>query len=223
MKTGFLLLVHAIVAIAKLMGPGGARSLIAENLAIKHQLLIANRSRKRAPNLSTCDRLLLGLWTIFIKHARIDRIAVVVSPATLFKFHDALRKRKYRRLFSSKRKGKPGPKGPSRAVINAIVEMKRRNPRFGCPRIAQQIAKAFGIEINKDVVRRVLAMHYRPVSGKGGGGPSWLTVIGHMKDSLWSADLFRCESMLLKTHWVMAVMDQYTRLNCRLWCAKGRP
>jgi putative transposase len=70
-----------------------------------------------------------------------------------------LLKRKYRRLFSSKRKGKPGPKGPSRAVIKAIVEMKRRNPRFGCPRIAEQINKAFGIKINKDIVRRVLAKH----------------------------------------------------------------
>jgi transposase InsO family protein len=32
-----------------------------------------------------------------------------------------------------------------------------------------------------------------------------------MKDSLWSVDLFRCESITLKTHWVMVVMDQFTR------------
>ncbi len=32
-----------------------------------------------------------------------------------------------------------------------------------------------------------------------------------MKDSLWSVDLFRCESIHLKTHWVMVVMDPYTR------------
>jgi transposase InsO family protein len=87
--------------------------------------------------------------------------------------------------------------------------MKRRNPRFGCPRIAQQIAKTFGIDIDKDVVRRVLAKYYhlRP----GDGGPSWLTFLGSLKDSLWSVDLFRCESMLLRTHWVMVVMDQFTR------------
>ncbi len=34
-----------------------------------------------------------------------------------------------------------------------------------------------------------------------------------MKDSLWSVDFFRCESILLKTHWVMVVMDQFT---CRI-------
>ncbi len=32
-----------------------------------------------------------------------------------------------------------------------------------------------------------------------------------MKDSLWSVDLFRCESILLKTHWVLVIMDQFTR------------
>ena len=211
MKTAFILFVHAIVNTARLLRPGGAKSLIAENLVVRHQLIIANRSRKRAPNLTTWDRFLFGLWTMFIKTTRVDRLAIVLSPATLFKFHDALKKRKYRRLFSSKRKGRPGPKGPSKAVIKAIVEMKRRNPRFGCPRIAEQINKAFGTDIDKDVVRRVLAKHYRFFPSAGSDGPSWLTVIGHAKDSLWSVDLFCCESILLKTHWVMVVMDQYTR------------
>ena len=32
-----------------------------------------------------------------------------------------------------------------------------------------------------------------------------------MKDSLWSTDLFRCESLTLRTHWVLVVMDQFTR------------
>ena len=42
-------------------------------------------------------------------------------------------------------------------------------------------------------------------------GPSWLTFLGHSKDSLWSLDLFRCESLILRTHWAMVVMDQFTR------------
>jgi putative transposase len=103
----------------------------------------------------------------------------------------------------------PRPHGPSRALIDAIVEFERCNPRVGCPRIAQEIARAFGIEIDKDIVRRVLAKHYRPEAGTD--GPSWLSLIGHMKDSLWSVDLFRCESILLRSHWVMLVMDVFTR------------
>jgi hypothetical protein len=36
-------------------------------------------------------------------------------------------------------------------------------------------------------------------------------VLGHTKDSLWSLDLFRCESAVLHTHWVLVVMDHCTR------------
>src|SRR5207248_11073908 len=80
---------------------------------------------------------------------------------------------------------------------------------WGCPRIAQQIASAFGVEIDKDVVRRILANRYKPEPESA--GPSWLTFLGHTKDSLWSLDLFRCESAALRTYWVLVVMDQYTR------------
>ena len=41
--------------------------------------------------------------------------------------------------------------------------------------------------------------------------PRGLTFLGHKKDSLWSIDFFRCESLLLKTRWVLVVMDQFTR------------
>lgn len=88
--------------------------------------------------------------------------------------------------------------------------MRQRIPGYGCPRIAQQINNAFGTHFDKDVVRRVLAKHYRPGCDPQ-DGPWWLTFIGQMKDSLWSVDLFRCESILLKTHWVLVVMDQCTR------------
>jgi len=41
--------------------------------------------------------------------------------------------------------------------------------------------------------------------------PSWLSLLDHSKDSLWSIDLFRCESLTLKSYWVLVVMDQYSR------------
>jgi putative transposase len=68
---------------------------------------------------------------------------------------------------------------------------------------------AFGVDIDKDMVRRILGKHYGLDSGSG--GPSWLTFLGQAKESLWSIDLFRCESLSLRTHWVLAVMDQFTR------------
>jgi putative transposase len=157
MRDVVILFLHLIVTVVRLAWPGGLRSVVAESLLVKHQLLILNRGHKRAPNLHAAERIIAGLCTL----------------------------------------------------IDVVVELKRRNPTWGCPRIAQQITLAFGVEIDKDVVRRILSVHYRPESDSG--GPSWLTFLGHIKDSLWSCDLFRCESATLRTHWVLVVMDQFTR------------
>ena len=209
MREIVVLLVHLVATIMRLARPGGVRAVVAESVLVRHQLLILNRGRKRAPNLRVFDRIIAGLCTLVMRPARVLRSAIVLKPSTLLHFHHILVKRKYRLLFSSKRRSQPGPKGPSPEIIAAVVEMKRRNPTWGCPRIAEQIALAFGIDIHKDVVRRILGMCYRPESGSD--GPSWLTFIGHMKDSLWSVDMFRCESLALRTHWVLVVMDQFTR------------
>ena len=214
MRDVIYLLVQLLTTLAKLLRPGGGRTVIAENLILKQQLIIHRRCRQRAPNLSTQDRALLGFWSLFLNPRHIARSAIIIKPTTLLRFHTALKKQKYRLLYSPGGGRKPGPKGPSKEVINAIVEMKRRNPRYGCPRIAQQVSLVFGLELDKDTVRRVLAAHCKP--GPTNQGPSWLTTIGHAKDSLWSrdagpVDLFRCESILLKSHWVMVVLDQYTR------------
>jgi transposase InsO family protein len=209
MRDLIILFVHVIITICRLWRPGGTRSLIAESILLKQQLLILNRSRKRAPNLKVYDRFIAGVCSMFMKSSRLIRSAIVLKPSTLLSIHHALRNRKYRALFSHNRKRKPGPNGPSKELIDAIVDTKRRNPAWGCPRIAQQIALAFGIPMDKDIVRRVLASHYKP--DPDSCGPSWLTFLGHTKDSLWSLDLFRCESISLRTHWILIVMDQFTR------------
>ncbi len=134
-----ILFIHLLATIAKLMRPGGVRAVVTESLLLKHQLVILNRGRERAPNLRPMDRIIAGLCTLFINPGRLVRSAVVLRTSTLLAFHAALVKRKYRHLFSPKRRGKPGPKGPSLELIAAIVEAKTRNPSWGCRRIAQQL------------------------------------------------------------------------------------
>ncbi|MGB5224347.1 MAG: helix-turn-helix domain-containing protein [Arenicellales bacterium] len=140
---------------------------------------------------------------------RIRKAAIVLKPATLTKFRRALVSRNYRLLFSSQKNRKPGPKGPSDDLVRVIFELKQRNAKFGCPRIAQQINKAFGVNIDKDVVRRVLAKHYRPAPYDG--GPSWLTFLRHTRESLCSVALFRRESILPKFHSILLAIGQCTR------------
>ena len=196
-----LLFVHIVMTLVRFAGPGGVRSVVAESVLLRHQLLVLNRSRRRAPNLGALDRLIAGWCALLILPRRLIRCAIVGKPSTVLSFHRALVHRKYRLLFSPKNRLQPGPKGPDQDLIKAVIEMKQRNPRWGCPRIAEQLTLAFGVLINKDVVGRIPAAHYQP-SGND-AGPSWLTFIGHMKDTLHSIDLFRCESVALRTYWVL--------------------
>jgi hypothetical protein len=123
MKDIFILLVHLLTTVAKCLGPGGTKAVIAENLLLKQQLIIVTRSRRRAPNLSTADRFLMGFWSLFLYPGRIAKTAVSLRPSTLLQFHQHLVRRRYRRLFSRKKRTKPGPKGPSEPLIRAIVEL----------------------------------------------------------------------------------------------------
>ena len=109
-------LLHLVVTAAKLSGPGQVRAVIAENLLLRQQLIVLRRPRQRAPNLTSTERVLCELGSIFLRPERIHKVAIGVRPSTLLAFHQALVRRKYRRLFSSSRRPKkPGPKGPSDA------------------------------------------------------------------------------------------------------------
>jgi hypothetical protein len=90
MKAAFVLLTHLWVRLAMLIGPGGVRAILAENLLLKHQLLVLRRPRRRAPNLYPVDRLLFGLWTVFLNPRRFLRAAIVLRPSTLFRLHREL-------------------------------------------------------------------------------------------------------------------------------------
>jgi hypothetical protein len=147
-----VLLLHLLATVARLAGPGGARSVVAESVLVKHLLLILNHGADEA-------------WP---------------------KGTEPGRHRRSRRHETAK--------------SHVGVSTDRATDRF-----------SLAIPITKEVVRRILAVRYQPTPRPDSTGPSWLTVLGHTKDSLWSLDLFRCESAIVRTHWVLVVMDQCTR------------
>ena len=59
-----VLALHLLVTVARLAGPGGVLSVVAESVLVKQQLLILNRSRKRSPNLRPLDRVVASLCTL---------------------------------------------------------------------------------------------------------------------------------------------------------------
>ena len=76
MKDLLVLLAHLLTTIAKLLGPGGAKAVVADSLLMKQQLLVISRSRRRAPNLSALDRVLLGFWSLFLSPRRCNYSAM---------------------------------------------------------------------------------------------------------------------------------------------------
>src|SRR3989442_8437368 len=117
MRNLLIVFVRFLTTVVRLARPGGLRSVIAESVLLKQQLLILSRSRRRAPNILVSDRLIAGLCALFIRPGRLIRSAVVVKPSTLLNLHRALVKRKYRLLFTSTARKKPGPKGPTEELI----------------------------------------------------------------------------------------------------------
>ena len=210
-----------ILYLARALRPGGRSRLLAEHLLVRQQLIAVNRKRKRAPRLTSFDRVVLALCSLLISSKRLPKLSIIVAHSTILGFHRALVQRKYSRLFSNKGPKKPGPKGPSTALIKLVVEIKTKNPGYGCPKIALLASQLLDDCIDEQTVRRILRKYFS--DQPRGPGPSWLNAIGIAKDVLWSVDLFCCESILLHTHRVMVVMDHYTREIIGVAVIKGSP
>jgi hypothetical protein len=80
MRELLILAIHLLVTLVKLL-----RAVVAESLLLKHQILISNRSRRRASNLTTLDRCVLGLTTLSLSPRRVPKLGALVRPATPFK------------------------------------------------------------------------------------------------------------------------------------------
>ena len=162
--------------------------------------------------LPSTDRFVLGLTTLFARPLPVAKLGAILKPATLLRFPRAPVDRKYRRPFVSiGTPTKPGPKGPSKEPVAAIIDIRRCNPGLRYQRIAEQNANTFGIDVDRAIVRRVLAR--RVSSGYSDSlDASSLTLLAHTKDSLGRVELFRCQSILFHGHWVLLLIDVLTRL-----------
>ena len=113
MRDLVILFVHVIATLARLLGPGGIRSVVAESVLVKQQLLILNRSRQRSPNLRSSDRLVAGLCALLIRPARLIRSAIVLKPSTLLSLHQSSEEPKVSPALLIQAQEEARPKGTS--------------------------------------------------------------------------------------------------------------
>ena len=139
MRDLIILFVHVITTVLRVGRPGGVRTVIAESVLTKHQLLILNRSHRRAPNLRILDPLIAGFCSLWIRRRRLRRVAIAFKPSTFLSFHRALVQRKYRLLFSPSSEQSQAPngrldprcRGDEKAQSDLGMSPNRRADQFG--------------------------------------------------------------------------------------------
>src|SRR5271166_7162278 len=129
-----------------------------ENLALRHEIGVLQRSARKRPKLTPVDRL---LWA-WLSHIWWDwRSALaIVKPETVVAWHRA----GFRRFWTWKvRHGRPGRPLISREVRGLIRRMCRENPLWGAPRIHGELLK-LGIDIGETSVSKYMLRSRKPPS-----------------------------------------------------------
>ena len=76
------------------------------------------------------DRLVAGFCALLIRPTRLIRSAMVLRPSTLLlSLHRTLRNRKYRMLFSPKRRRRPGPRDRPEKLLKPFSKQNSTIPR----------------------------------------------------------------------------------------------
>ena len=140
----FILGTHLLATVARLMRPRGVPCCCRRVSAAQTSSVDPEPLPQRAPHLTPWDQRLLGFGSLFRPPQAHSKNCGRLRPSTFLRFHRLSRELKYHQLYASGCRRRPGPKGSSRELIAAIVEMKYRNTRFGCP----GIARSFGVEID---------------------------------------------------------------------------
>ena len=153
-------------------------ALHAENLALRHQLLLLQRlSQDRRLRLQSCDRLLWVWLSIVWSNWRCA--LRIVEPETVIAWHRQ-GFRLYWKWKSRVRHGRPSMPGE---IQNLIRNMSSANPRWGAPCIHGELQK-LGINLAQATVAKYMVPHRKPPS------QTWRTFLDNHRKELVSTDFF---------------------------------
>jgi transposase InsO family protein len=147
-------------------------ALLAENLALRQQLLVLQRSVNRA-KLRPSDRLfwvwLSRVWTDW------KSVLVIVQPETVVRWH----REGFRLYWKWKsRAGKVGRPKVEKEVQDLIRQMSKEDATWGAPRIQAEL-HLLGFDVAESTMAKYMVKHRKPPS------QTWRTVLkNHMKQTV---------------------------------------
>src|SRR5215469_11610878 len=170
-----------------------------ENVALRHQICVLQRSAKKRLRLTPADRL---FWVVLSRIWTEWRAALaIVQPETVIAWH-----RKGFRLFWTwkVRRGKPGRPGVPREVRDLIRRISRENPLWGAPHIHGELLK-LGIEIGETSVAKYMFRPRKPPS------QTWRTFLHNHRKTMVSVDFFTVPTIRFQVLYVFLVLAHERR------------
>ena len=165
-----------------------------ENLALRHQIGVLQRSASKRPKLTPLDRVLWawlsGIWSDW------RSALAIVKPETVVAWH----RTGFRLFWTWKvRRGQPGRPVICREVRDLIRRMCRENPTWGAPRIHGELLK-LGIDIGETSVSKYMVRSRKPPS------QTWRTFLENHLQQLVSIDFFTVPTIRFQVLYVFLVL-----------------
>ncbi len=146
-----------------------------ENLALRHQLGVLQRSVKRA-KIRPADRM---FWSVLSRiWADWKDALIFVTPETVIRWQKRRFKEHWARLCQA---GWPGRPEIPKEVKELIRMMSRMNPTWGSPHIKGELAK-IGIEVSKSTIEKYMVRIRKPSS------PTWRSFLKNHAKGIVSVD-----------------------------------
>ena len=173
-------------------------ALIAENLALRHQIEVLQRNCTR-PSLRWRDRAFWDLLSTVWPGWR-DAL-YIVQPDTVVRWH----RRGFRYYWRWKsRRRCPGRPRVAPEIRELIRKISTANPLWGAPRIHGELLK-LGIDVGQATVSRYMVKPQRPPS------QSWRTFLTNHAGDIVSSDFFTVPTVTFGVIYVFLVLDNARR------------
>ncbi len=160
--------------------------LIAENLLLRQQLIVLNRSVRR-PRFTPADR---GLFVLLASKLQTWKEALlIIKPETVLRWHRA----GFRLFWKWKSRATTSePKLPVE-TITLIKELARHNRLWGAERIRGELLK-LGIKVAKRTVQRYMRLARPPRPH----GQSWATFLRNHANDIWACDFLQVHDVFFR-------------------------
>jgi transposase len=181
----------------------------AEILMLRHQLAVALRQRQRPwvhARLTWPDRAWLALLAGTLPIDRLAGMRLIVTAATIMRWHRDIVRRRWARL---SRQGQPGRPATHRNVRSAVLRLARENESWGYRRIHGELA-GLGITVAPSTVWRILkSVGIEPAPRRD--GPGWAEFLRSQAQGILALDFFTADLLNGTTVYVLAVIEHGTR------------